>query len=61
MERPQADLSQAGDFCQSCLKFWKDQGLDPQTLVQLRTRTEHGHAIVVCPYCDGEPVLQSAQ
>ena len=61
MENPQPDLGQAGDICQSCRKFWQDQNLEPRELVQLEVTTDGGGAIVVCPYCDGEPILQSAK
>lgn len=54
-----ADLLLEGDECDSCRSFWAKQGSPPQKLISLNRHTENREVpIVVCPYCDGEPLLE---
>lgn len=47
------------EICQSCLKRWTDKDMMPKILVQLPSTTMRKKIdVVVCPYCDGEPVAK---
>lgn len=58
------DFPKAGDLCQGCHKFWKQQGENPKYLVHVfdaegnPVTTEGGVEIVICPHCDGSAILQ---
>lgn len=53
------DLLHEGDECDSCRSFWAKQGVPPKKLVALNRSTEHREVpVVVCPYCDGAPLLE---
>ena len=54
-----ANLAKAGDECETCREFWTSQGKRPRRLVALQTETDYGIEIVVCPYCDGSPIIRA--
>lgn len=51
---------EAGDICETCRERWEARNQPPKRLVALPTLTEVGLNVVVCPYCDGTPILQFA-
>lgn len=60
-------MGNAGDICQSCIKFWRHQKL-PGVMLQYvkdsdgRTvHTDGGTEVVVCPHCDGDAILKLAK
>lgn len=50
----------AGDICEDCFPRWEERKLPPKRLIELPTTTELGLKIVVCPFCDGDPIVKFA-
>lgn len=52
------ELLVEGDACDSCAPQWAKQGQPPRILIALNVKTgNHSYPVVVCPYCDGQPIL----
>ncbi len=49
------------DICTGCAERWEKRSLPGKRLVTLKRRTiNKSLEVVVCPYCDGEPVVKIA-
>lgn len=56
--QPPAPPGNPGDECESCRQFFESNGEPPRHLILLPDKfTDYGIPIVVCPFCDGEPIL----
>lgn len=57
-------LPKPGDICQSCLPFWESRNRSHGIrLIALDSKTtdQKQIPIVVCPWCDGEPIVRMNQ
>lgn len=55
---PPAPPGDPGDECQSCAPFFAQHGEPPRKLVLIPNKfTDFGIPIIVCPFCDGQPIL----
>jgi hypothetical protein len=51
-------FAEAGDSCQSCMKFWAKKGKPPRVMEDTGRTTQKGTPIVVCAFCDGDELLK---
>lgn len=68
LSEPENPFQKEGEVCWSCQPFWDEEKSPPQHMVAVRnaqgdiiTTRNHDIEIVICPYCDGDLVLKSAQ
>lgn len=55
---PPVAKGEPGDECQSCKKFFEANGKPPKRLIAIPGKfTDFGIQVVVCPHCDGLPIL----
>jgi hypothetical protein len=55
-----SSLAKPGDECLTCKPFWTERRHEaPRIMVALGVATDFGVPIVVCPYCDGAPLLRN--
>lgn len=56
--QPPVAQGDPGDECQSCKRFFESHGKPPKRLIAIPGKfTDFGVQIVVCPHCDGLPIL----
>lgn len=51
---------QAGDICESCRPRWEKKKRPGKRLIELPALTDFGLKILVCPFCDGDPIVKFA-
>lgn len=53
-------MQKVGDVCENCRPRWEKQEKEPRVLQRLG-KTQGGHIVPACPFCDGEPIIEIAQ
>jgi hypothetical protein len=61
VEASKTTFANPGDECDSCREFWTNRQppQSPRVLVDLGVKTDYGISVIVCPWCDGEPILKN--